>query len=385
MSKRMKQVIAVIPAVAVLGIAAPAVADGHGHSKVAEFYKGKTVTVMVPSGLGATLGLYGRLTTEHLGKHIPGNPTVIIQSRPGGGGTKGAAYAYNAAPKDGTYIAEALAPSVLAPLLRNMKFDASKFQWLGSIAPRPAVISVWHKAPIKTLAEAKKVEAIMGSTGLGSETFLAPTLLNHIAGTKFKIVKGYKGGAKINKAMEGGEVHGRMNYWSGWTAGKPAWVRDKKLHHIASYGGHIPALPNIPKMIELAKKFGFEAIVIDPRDTFAKKTSYHVEPDALHVKWPQEILNDFKLDQSTYAVILSHDPKIDDEALKILLKSNVRYIGALGSKRTHAKRLARLQEYGFSEEDISKIHAPIGVPINALLPKEIALSIMAEVINAKNS
>ena len=261
MSKRMKQVIAVIPAVAVLGIAAPAVADGHGHSKVAGFYKGKTVTVMVPSGLGATLGLYGRLTTEHLGKHIPGNPTVIIQSPPGGGGTKGAAYAYNAAPKDGTYIAEALAPSVLAPLLRNMKFDASKFQWLGSIAPRPAVISVWHKAPIKTLAEAKKVEAIMGSTGLGSETFLAPTLLNHIAGTKFKIVKGYKGGAKINKAMEGGEVHGRMNYWSGWTAGKPAWVRDKKLHHIASYGGHIPALPNIPKMIELAKNSEQKAMV----------------------------------------------------------------------------------------------------------------------------
>lgn len=139
------------------------------------------------------------------------------------------------------------------------------------------------------------------------------------------------------------------------------------------------------EMIELAKKFGFEAIVVDPRDTFAKKTTYHVQPDALHVKWPQEILTDFKLDQSTYAVILSHDPKIDDEALKILLKSNVRYIGALGSKRTHAKRVTRLQEYGFSEADIAKIHAPIGVPINALLPKEIALSVMAEVINAKNS
>ncbi len=139
------------------------------------------------------------------------------------------------------------------------------------------------------------------------------------------------------------------------------------------------------EMIELAKKFGFETIVIDPRDTFAKKTSYEVKPDQLMVKWPQEVLNDFTLDHSTYAVILSHDPKIDDEALKILLKSKVRYIGALGSKRTHAKRVARLQGYGFSEEEIAKIHAPIGVPINALLPKEIALSVMAEVINAKNS
>lgn len=139
------------------------------------------------------------------------------------------------------------------------------------------------------------------------------------------------------------------------------------------------------EMIELAKKFGFETIVIDPRDTFANKTTYQVKPDRLIVKWPQEVLNEFILDHSTYAVILSHDPKIDDEALKILLKTNVRYIGALGSKKTHQKRVKRLLEYGFSHDDILKIHAPIGVPIRALLPKEIALSVMAEVINAKNS
>jgi len=138
------------------------------------------------------------------------------------------------------------------------------------------------------------------------------------------------------------------------------------------------------EMIELAKKFGFETIVIDPRDTFVKKTSYKVAPDQLFVKWPQEVLTDFALDHSTYAVILSHDPKIDDEALKLLLRSEVRYIGALGSKRTHAKRVDRLKGYGFSEEEINKIHAPIGVPINALLPKEIALSVMAEVICVKN-
>ena len=239
---------AVASAAAMLALAGPASADA-----VSDFYKGKTVTVMVPSSLGATLGLYGRLTVEHLGKHIPGKPTVIIQSRPGGGGTKGAAYAYNAAPKDGTFIAEVLAPSALAPLLRDMKFDASKFQWLGSITPRPAVISMWHTAPVSDLDGARKTEAIVGSTGLGSETFLAPTLLNHIAGTKFKVVKGYKGGSQINKAIESGEVHGRMNYWSGWTAGKPAWVSGNKLRHIVSYGGDIPELPDVPNMANLAR------------------------------------------------------------------------------------------------------------------------------------
>jgi len=260
MSKRLKLSIAALPAAAVLALSAPAIADKH--NKVADFYKGKTVTVMVPSSLGGTLGLYGRLVVENLGQHIPGNPTVIIQSRPGGGGTKGAAYAYNAAPKDGTFIAEVLAPSVLAPLVRKMKFDASKFQWIGSVVPRPGVISVWRdSSPVSDIESAKKKEAILGSTGLGSETYLAPTLLNHMVGTKFKIVKGYKGGAQINKAIESGEVHGRMNYWSGWTAGKPQWLADKKLVHVLRYGGDIPELSDVPTLMSFAKTDEDKAMV----------------------------------------------------------------------------------------------------------------------------
>lgn len=138
------------------------------------------------------------------------------------------------------------------------------------------------------------------------------------------------------------------------------------------------------ELIKLADSFGFDTVVVDPRDTFAKKTTYAVEPKALHVNWPQEILPDLTLDKNTFAVILSHDPKIDDEALKILIDKEVSYIGALGSKKTHAKRVARLEGYGFTEEQIARIHAPIGLPINALLPKEIALSVMAEIIKVKN-
>ncbi|MGB3151448.1 MAG: XdhC family protein, partial [Maribacter sp.] len=89
--------------------------------------------------------------------------------------------------------------------------------------------------------------------------------------------------------------------------------------------------------------------------------------------------------KNAYAVILSHDPKIDDEALKILLKSDVAYIGALGSRKTHGKRAERLIDYGFRSSDIDKIHAPIGLDIGSKLPREIALSIMAEVIKVKNS
>jgi len=256
MSRRLATTLTALPAVAVLGLAMPATAD-----EITDFYSGKTVTIMVPSGLGGTLGLYGRLVTEHLGEHIPGKPTVIIQSRPGGGGTKGAAYAYNAAPKDGTYIAEVLAPSVFAPLLRSVKFDASKFQWLGSLTPRPAVVSVWHTSAAKTLDQAKKVEIPMGSTGLGSETYIVPTLMNKVLGTKFKVVKGYKGGGAVNKAVEAQEVSGRMQYWSGWTAAKAAWLAEGKLKHIVSYGGDIKELPNLPKMIDLAKTDEQKAMV----------------------------------------------------------------------------------------------------------------------------
>ena len=138
------------------------------------------------------------------------------------------------------------------------------------------------------------------------------------------------------------------------------------------------------ELIKLADDFGFDTVVVDPRDTFAKKTTYAVEPKALHVNWPQEILPDLTLDKNTFVVILSHDPKIDDEALKILVNTEVSYIGALGSKKTHAKRVSRLEGYGFTEEQIERIHAPIGMPINALLPKEIALSVMAEIIKVKN-
>lgn len=139
------------------------------------------------------------------------------------------------------------------------------------------------------------------------------------------------------------------------------------------------------ELLGWAHDLGFETTVIDPRDTFAKKTSYQVEPDQLLVKWPQEVLPEFALDADTYAVILSHDPKIDDEALKLLLRSDVKYIGALGSRKTHAKRVDRLIVYGFTMQEIERIDAPIGLDIGSQTPREIALSVIAAVVKVKNT
>lgn len=136
----------------------------------------------------------------------------------------------------------------------------------------------------------------------------------------------------------------------------------------------------------LGKMYDFEVVVIDPRGAFSNKTYFNIAPDQIIEQYPSEVLHDFPLDACTYAAILSHDPKIDDNALQILLKSEVAYIGALGSRKTHTKRTARLMEHGFTEEEIaSKIDAPIGMDIKAKTPPEIALSIMGKIIKAKNA
>jgi len=137
-------------------------------------------------------------------------------------------------------------------------------------------------------------------------------------------------------------------------------------------------------LVDLASGFGFETVIIDPRGAFTNKTQFTTPADQVFEKYPEEVLGSFELDAYTFAVVLTHDPKIDDNALQILLRSEVAYIGALGSKKTHAKRVARLESSGFSEEEVSRIHAPIGMDIRAKTPKEIALSIMGEIIRVKN-
>lgn len=137
-------------------------------------------------------------------------------------------------------------------------------------------------------------------------------------------------------------------------------------------------------LVDLASQFGFETTVIDPRGFFANHTQFPTQPDQMLTQWPTEALKDFSMDAYTFAVILSHDPKIDDQALEILLRSEVAYIGALGSKRNHEKRRSRLLAAGFSEEQVNRVHGPVGLDIGAKLPKEIALSILAEIIAVKN-
>lgn len=137
-------------------------------------------------------------------------------------------------------------------------------------------------------------------------------------------------------------------------------------------------------LVRLAKMFDFECIVIDPRAAFAQKTQFLIAPDKIIEAYPSEVFDQYSLDAYSYAVLLSHDPKIDDNALEVLLNSKVAYIGALGSRKTHIKRLTRLCDLGFNLDQRERIYAPIGMSIKAKSPKEIALSIISQIIGVKN-
>ena len=223
---------------------------------VAEFYKGKTVTLVVAFGAGGMYGLNGRIMSRHIGKHIPGNPNIIVQHKSGAGGSKAANYMYSAAPKDGSYMAELSKDTAVAQVLRpkKLKYNAAKFQYLGRMMPYSAVFMVWHKAGIKSMLHATKKTVIIANSGVSSHSYLEGAALREWAGIKVKLVKGYRGAANMYKAMESGEVHARIGAWFSLKAKKPGWLRDGKVDIILQTGlTKAPDLPYTPQLIDFAR------------------------------------------------------------------------------------------------------------------------------------
>jgi tripartite-type tricarboxylate transporter receptor subunit TctC len=229
---------------------------------VADFYRGKTITYNLAVPDGASWGLYARTFIEHLRKHIPGNPTIVLQVMPGGGGVAAGNHIFNVAVKDGTVIGTPLSTAMVfaATDPGQVIYDPRKFSWIGSMAVVQDTITVWHTAPAKTLDDAKRVELIMGATGKGSNSFQDIALANNLLGTKFKTVRGYKGGAEINIAIERGEVHGRATTWESWPGSHPDWLAQGKLVHLVQLGPR--KLPEIGDNVPLFRDLVAEG---DPR------------------------------------------------------------------------------------------------------------------------
>ena len=224
---------------------------------VADFYKGKTITLYIGYSAGGGYDTYARTIGRVIGRHIPGNPKVIAKNKPGAGSLKLTNELYNSLPKDGTVIATFGRGMVMEPLFGNEKarFDPSKFTWLGSANNEVSVCIAWHESPIQTLNDFLTMPMIVGGTGPGADTDVFPKVLNNIIGTKLRLVTGYPGGNDINLAIERGEVQGRCGYsWSSLKSRFPKWLTGKKVQILLqmSTAKH-PDLPDVPFVMDLAK------------------------------------------------------------------------------------------------------------------------------------
>jgi tripartite-type tricarboxylate transporter receptor subunit TctC len=195
--------------------------------------QGKTVTVIVSGGVGGGVDAYARTLLPHLAKHLPGNPTMVVQNLPGGGGVQGVQRLYNVEPKDGTSIATTPGGPIKSPLMGTapVNYDLRKFSWVGSLTLEDTACVVWHTSPIKSLEDARRQEVTLSATGAGSNSTLGPLLLNDLLGTRFKPISGYDGGTSM-LAVERGEVDGRCITLSSIRTGHPDWLSKKLVRFL---------------------------------------------------------------------------------------------------------------------------------------------------------
>jgi len=219
------------------------------------YFHGKTIAVVTSTGAGGTYDVTARLIARHMPRYIPGNPTMIVQNMPGGGNVLATNFMYAVAPRDGTTIASIHNAIPLHQVLdgRGVRYDAAKFNWLGSTGPETEVIIVWHTAGVGRIDQAKEKELILGGTGAGSGLVIIPTAMNNLLGTKFKMVMGYKSSEDINLALQRGEVQARAFSLVSITSQRADWIKEKKISFLVQVGAKRDKdLPDVPLLTELA-------------------------------------------------------------------------------------------------------------------------------------
>lgn len=242
--------------VALAAAAVIGVAPSSGWAQTpAEFFAGKTITLICSAAAGGAVDLNARQVAKHIARFIPGNPTVVVRNMPGGGHLLATNFLYNQAPRDGTNIGTVINMMPLHQVTggQGVHFDTAKFNWLGSTGVSNLTIMVWHTAGVTSIEDVKKREVLLGATGVGSGSYLYGYALNQILGTRFKLVTGYKGINDIDLAVERGEVHGRSGAsLSGLLKEHPDWLRTRKLFPLVQIGTHRDKLyPDVPLFHEL--------------------------------------------------------------------------------------------------------------------------------------
>lgn len=218
-------------------------------------FRGKSITIVVGFATGGGYDLYARLVAAHLGNHLEGNPSIIVQNAPGAASVKAAMILYNTAPKDGTMLGLFLSALTLNGVFgENIEHRPEKFTWIGRINDSATLGLVWHTAPARTVEQAKQHQLILASTGATGNSAMVPWALNSLVGTKFKVVPGYTASAPMALAMEQGEVHGigavSLEYL---TTLKPDWLENKTVSLMYSIDlKRKKSLPEVPAIVEFA-------------------------------------------------------------------------------------------------------------------------------------
>lgn len=234
-------------ALAALGTVTAAHAD--------DFYRGKTLHIVVASDAGGGYDSYARALAQYYHQHIPGEPTVVVQNMAGAGGITATNWAYNVAPRDGTTIVLSQRGVPFFPFFGNAaaKFDPTKFNWIGNMNQEIGAIALWKTSKVKSIEDARKDVAVLGGSGPNdSQTY--PALMNNTIGTKFKIVSGYPSVTAVQLAMERGEADGISQSWSSLKVDKADWVQNDKINVIAQIGRQMhPDLQNVPLIMDFVQ------------------------------------------------------------------------------------------------------------------------------------
>jgi tripartite-type tricarboxylate transporter receptor subunit TctC len=245
----------VTKALAIMGVAA--LVSGFDTARAEDFYAGKRITIVCGAGVGGAYDLYSRFLADNLGRFIPGNPNIIVENRSGAGTRIGSTYVYRTAAKDGTVIANS------GNLLQFDQFmfpestrgyDLTKVQYIGNMASLTGVIALSDKAGVSSIEDVKKKTVTLGAASRFSETFIIPTVMNEVSGTKFHVVHGYVGAAEIDLAMERGEVAGRGGSWTSFRISYPEWIASGKLKPLVQIGvTEDQYMKGVPLLTSLAK------------------------------------------------------------------------------------------------------------------------------------
>jgi tripartite-type tricarboxylate transporter receptor subunit TctC len=246
---------AVLAAIAGLAACVPSFAADAPDAKLAEFYRGKTINLLIGVNVGAAYDLQGRLIARHLRQQIPGQPTIVVQNMVGAGGLKMANYLANIAPHDGTYLGMLGNTLVASQAVQadGVEFDARQFGWVGTIAPIVMTMTTWSSKGLPTMHDVQVKQPIAAASAKGAITYTFPLMMNQFLGANFKIVTGYEGLSDMSLAMERGEADAVASSLSGWKTTKPDWLKDKKIDLIVQTEPKSAELPNVPSVEELAK------------------------------------------------------------------------------------------------------------------------------------